>query len=114
MNKEAPYRERAERLKQPIQKVNETMEVDDFLPPRRQLHQRKKKKIKWKPKYPVIRLLVFVFVLLPVIIFSVISYLEGRNVQPAGKKPGSSVGYETIHLEKSNEERPQTSNHTNK
>ncbi|GHH98152.1 LysM peptidoglycan-binding domain-containing protein [Neobacillus kokaensis] len=104
MNKEEPYRQQAERLKQRIQKINETTEVDDQLPPREQLHRRKKKKFKLKLKYPVIRLLVLFFVLLPVIIFSAISYLDGKKVNHAETTTVSPVGYETINLDQSNDE----------
>lgn len=100
MNKEEPYRDQAERLRQRIQKINEKIEDSDELPPREQLHRRKKNKTKWKLKYPVIRLLALFFILLPVIIFSVISYLDGKKINGAVKTSGESVGYETINLEK--------------
>lgn len=101
MNKEEPYRDQAERLKKRIQKINDKVEDGDKLPPREQLHRQKKKKTKWKLKYPVIRLLVLCFILLPIIIFSVISYRDnGKKINGAEKTSGSSVGYETINLEK--------------
>ncbi|MEH7094747.1 LysM peptidoglycan-binding domain-containing protein [Neobacillus vireti] len=103
MNKEEPYRDQAERLKQRIQKINEKVDGDnERLPPREQVHRQKRKKTKWKVKYPVIRLLVLCFILLPIIIFSVISYRDsGGKVNGTQKTSGSSVGYETINLEKS-------------
>ena len=103
MNKEEPYRDQAERLKQRIQKINEKVDGDnDKLPPREQVHRQKRKKTKWKVKYPVIRLLVLCFILLPIIIFSVISYRDsGGKVTGTQKTSGSSVGYETINLQKS-------------
>lgn len=104
MNKEEPYRERAERSKKPIEKIIETTETIDHLPPREQLHRRKKKKIKWKLKYPLIRLLVLFFILLPIIIFSTISYLDGKNMNRVKKTTGSPAGFETINLEQSNNE----------
>ncbi|WP_042457968.1 LysM peptidoglycan-binding domain-containing protein [Neobacillus dielmonensis] len=106
MNKEEPYREQAERLKQRIQKINETIDSNDQLPPREQLHRQKKNKFNWKLKYPVIRLLVLSFILLPLIIFSVISYLDGKTLPGTKKTSGDSVGYETINLEKSKPEKP--------
>ncbi|WML40400.1 LysM peptidoglycan-binding domain-containing protein [Neobacillus sp. OS1-2] len=105
MNKEEPYRDQAERLKQRIQKINDRVEDgnNDKLPPREQVHRQKRKKTKWKLKYPLIRLLVLCFILLPIIIFSVISYRDhAKKVNGAEKTSGSSVGYETINLEKSN------------
>lgn len=104
MNKEEPYRDQAERLKQRIQKINEKIDDNDQLPPREQLHRQKKKKTKWKLKYPVIRLLVLFFILLPVIIFSVISYLDGKKINSTVKTSNDSVGYETINLEKNDSE----------
>jgi len=105
MNSEEPYRDQAERLKQRIEKINEKVDIKDDLPPREHIHRQKKKKTKWKLKYPVIRLLVLFFILLPIIIFSVISYREGANkVNGVPKNTDDSVGYETINLETSNEE----------
>ncbi|WP_462412066.1 LysM peptidoglycan-binding domain-containing protein [Neobacillus sp. Marseille-QA0830] len=109
MNKEEPYREQAERLKQRIQKINDTIDANDQLPPREQLHRQKKDKFKWKLKYPVIRLLVLSFILLPLIIFSVISYLDGKTNTVSTKTSGDSVGYETINLEKSKPDKPNQS-----
>ncbi len=102
MNNEEPYRDQAERLKQRIEKINEKIEDKDVLPPREQIHRQKKKKTKWKLKYPLIRLLVLFFFLLPIIIFSVISYRDGaKKVNGVEKTSNDSVGYETINLEKS-------------
>lgn len=106
MNREEPYREQAERLKQRIQKINEhideKVEAADAMPPREHVHRAKKKKMKWKLKYPVIRLLVLFFILLPVIIFSIISYVDGKKIVRPEKTSGDSV--ETINLEDSNDE----------
>ncbi|NRD80604.1 LysM peptidoglycan-binding domain-containing protein [Bacillus sp. BRMEA1] len=107
MNKEEPYREQAEKLKQRIEKVDEQrieghFESGNALPPREQRHRQKKKKIKWKIKYPVIRLLVVLFILLPVIIFSVISFFDGKKSAVTKTTSGNTVG-ETINLEKPQE-----------
>ncbi|WP_066060891.1 LysM peptidoglycan-binding domain-containing protein [Neobacillus soli] len=100
MNKEEPYRDQAERLKQRIQKINEKVEVNDHLPPREEIHRQKKKKTKWKLKYPVIRLLVLCFILLPIIIFSAISYRDGvKKINGIEKNDGNTKGYEPINLE---------------
>jgi LysM repeat protein len=105
MNNEEPYRDQAERLKQRIEKINEKIEDKDVLPPREQIHRQKKKKTKWKLKYPLIRLLVLFFILLPIIIFSVISYQDGaKTVNGIEKSTKDNVGYETINLEKSKED----------
>lgn len=100
MNTEEPYRDQAERLRRRIEQINEQITVEDkeILPPREQLHRQKKKKTKIKLKYPLIRLLVLFFILLPIIIFSVISYLDGRNINGSVKTSGDSKGYEAINL----------------
>jgi cytoskeletal protein RodZ len=105
MNNEEPYRDQAERLKQRIEKINEKVEDKEVLPPREHIHRQKKKKTKWKLKYPLIRLLVLFFILLPVIIFSVISYRDGaKKTNGVEKTSEESVGYETINLEKSKDD----------
>jgi LysM repeat protein len=105
MNNEEPYRDQAERLKRRIEKINAKVEDKDDLPPRELIHRQKKKKTKWKLKYPVIRLLVLFFILLPIIIFSVISYRDGaKKINGVEKTSEDNVGYETINLEKSTDE----------
>jgi LysM repeat protein len=106
MNKEEPYRDQAERLKQRIEKINDNQPgaAREKLPPREEVHREKRQKTKWKIKYPVIRMLVLSFILLPIIIFSIYSYLEGgKNVGPI-KTGGNSSNYETINFEKSSPE----------
>jgi LysM repeat protein len=97
MNKEEPFRDQAERLKQRIEKINDKNEDTDLIPPRELVHRQKKKKTKWKLKYPVIRLLVLFFILLPIIIFSVVSYMDGKKINGTEKASENSV--ETINLE---------------
>ncbi|MCM3566758.1 hypothetical protein [Neobacillus mesonae] len=104
MNKEEPFREQAERTKQRIDRIVETTDAGGSLPPRSKLHTRKRKRRKWKFKYPLIRILVIFFILLPIIIFSTISYFDGKRVIHVKKSTGSSNYYETIHLDQSNNE----------
>ena len=105
MNKEEPFRSQAERLKRRIEKINEeTTEVRDQLPPREQIHREKRKKTKWKIKYPIIRILVLFFILLPIVIFSAYSYLEEGKGKNTEKVTGKSSGYEVINFEKSETE----------
>jgi hypothetical protein len=109
MNTEEPYRDQAERLKRRIEKINNKNEdSSDLIPPREQIHRQKKTKTKWKLKYPVIRLLVLFFILLPIIIFSVISYLDGKKINGAEKTNGNSAGYEEINFEKPKNEKVKT------
>lgn len=105
MNKEEPFRSQAERLKRRIEKINEeTTEVRDQLPPREQIHREKRKKTKWKVKYPIIRILVLFFILLPIVIFSAYSYLEEGKGSKTEKVTGDSSGYEVINFEKTDTE----------
>jgi LysM repeat protein len=106
MNKEEPYRDQADRLKRRIEKINDNVAAIDDIPPREQVHRQKKKKTKWKLKYPIIRLLVLFFILLPIIIFSVTSYLDGKKIKGIEKTTGNSV--ETINLEKPKKEEVKT------
>lgn len=107
MNKEEPYRNQAEKNRQRIEKtIEKTAEERVQLPPREQVHRekRKKSKTKLKLKYPVIRILVLFFILLPIVIFSVYSYLDGGEKKGPEKVSGDSSGYEVINFEKKNME----------
>lgn len=81
MNKEEPIRDQAERLRKRIEKkeVPHLEEQSAELPPRSRVHYQKKKKTKFKLKYPVIRLLALFFVLLPIISFSIYTINENNK-----------------------------------
>lgn len=79
MNSEKPIRDQAERLRKRVEKTGSHDDKRDSLPPRSEIHRQKQKKTNVKIKYPVIRLMALFFVLLPVIFFSIISYLEGAQ-----------------------------------
>lgn len=103
MNKEDPYRDQAERLRQRVvlQKEDQSNHIKDQLPSRSEAHKQKhrKKKTKIKIKYPLIRLLVLFFILLPITIFSVYTYLDNQN---NGKTKTASVDnskFETVDIE---------------
>jgi LysM repeat protein len=100
MNKEAPYRDQAERTRKKIKrtKSNNTRPEMEELPPRSKLHRQKRNKNKWKVKYPVIRLLALFFILLPISIFSAYSYLNNED-EDAGNGVIKSEGYEKISIE---------------
>jgi len=104
MNKERPYREQAEKLRQKIDidPFEEGEVVDrEELPPRSRVHLQKRKKNKWKLKYPVIRLLVLFFILLPITIFGIYSSLLERPGGDGTKTGGeSSGGFEIIDIER--------------
>lgn len=103
MNSEEPYRDQAERLRERIEKISESTNDDSNLPPRSALHRLKKKKIKWKLKYPLIRMLVLFFILLPITIFSIYSYLEGKKHVGSERVFVSPQGYEAVNYEEPKE-----------
>ncbi|WP_141433366.1 LysM peptidoglycan-binding domain-containing protein [Bacillus sp. 03113] len=103
MNKEDPFREKAERHREKIEKLHQEELTDENektgLPPRAQVHHQTKKKNKWKLKYPVIRLLVLFFILLPIVSFSIYSSLNkgNSNILHVNNNPSS---VETVNLSK--------------
>ncbi|WP_071395623.1 LysM peptidoglycan-binding domain-containing protein [Bacillus tuaregi] len=105
MNKEDPYRDQVERRRQKIKPADfpEGQVVDrEELPPRSRVHQQKRKKNKWKLKYPVIRLLVLFFILLPITIFSIYSAMTKDKIGDSEPVVGESTdGFEFIDIEDS-------------
>jgi LysM repeat protein len=104
MNKEDPYRDQAENLRQSIErkqfKEGQVVEREE-LPPRSRVHHQKQKKNKWKLKFPVIRLLALFFILLPITIFSIYSSVARDKVGGMQKTDGESTeGFESINIEK--------------
>jgi LysM repeat protein len=99
MNKEDPYRDQAERLRQRIERKPVPVDKKEEMSPRANLHRQRKKKTNWKLKYPIIRFLVLCFILLPVSIFGVKAYLDDQKIGGAEKTEGDSSGYETIDFE---------------
>ncbi|CAM3440389.1 hypothetical protein GCM10009865_16040 [Aeromicrobium ponti] len=99
MNKEGPYRDQAERLRKKIDRKQESDKggSKSALPPRSRVHQEKRKKNKWKLKYPVIRLLAMFFILLPITIFSIYNYLSKEKGMGAAEEAGTiETGFETV------------------
>ncbi|MGN7178428.1 hypothetical protein BK139_15380 [Paenibacillus sp. FSL R5-0490] len=99
MNKEDPYRDQAERLRKRIDRKQETGDSGQksALPPRSRIHQEKRKKNKWRVKYPVIRLLALFFILLPITIFSIYQYVSSDKSTNTGLNAESEeIGSETV------------------
>jgi LysM repeat protein len=106
MSKEDPYRDQAEKLRKKIEKTVDAKEVSpkkEELPPRSRLHREKRKKNKWKIKYPVIRLLALFFILLPITIFSMYQYLSNENGGTSDKVNTDQKGFETVGFEEEEE-----------
>ncbi|WP_059170987.1 LysM peptidoglycan-binding domain-containing protein [Bacillus sp. FJAT-27445] len=88
MKKDDPYLEQVEKHRKRIDRARPENGEKSKLPPRSRVHQNKKKKTKFKLKYPVIRLLVLFFILLPLTVFAVISSMEGNKSGPSSAKGG--------------------------
>ncbi|ESU30319.1 hypothetical protein G3A_22265 [Bacillus sp. 17376] len=102
MNKEKPIRDQAERLRKRVERKSEqAVEKKESLPPRSEMHRQKQKKTKVKVKYPVIRLMALLFILLPISFFSIISYLDGAKM-PLNKSL-ERAGVEMINVENRND-----------
>jgi LysM repeat protein len=67
--------DKAESLRELVEQRDEMMQQEDVLslPSRREVHRQKKSKkwVKWKLKYPLIRLLALFFILLPISMLSI-------------------------------------------
>ncbi|MGG3913584.1 LysM peptidoglycan-binding domain-containing protein [Rossellomorea vietnamensis] len=76
-----PYRDQAAKRKVKIERVpgEPPVKKREPLPPRSELHREKHKKNKWKMKYPLISMLLLFFILLPLTVFGIYSYLDNRN-----------------------------------
>lgn len=99
MNKEDPYRDQAERLRKKIDRKQEAeySGQKSALPPRSRVHQEKRKKSKWKVKYPVIRLLALFFILLPITIFSIYQYVSSdKSINTGLNAEIEETGSETV------------------
>nr|WP_315362253.1 LysM peptidoglycan-binding domain-containing protein [Cytobacillus firmus] len=99
MNKEDPYRDQAERLRKKIDRKQEKGDSGQksALPPRSRIHQEKRKKNKWRVKYPVIRLLALFFILLPITIFSIYQYISSdKSINTGLNAESEEVGSETV------------------
>lgn len=109
MNKEEPHRDQAERLRKKIEKVqDDTKDLlnSDELPPRSEIHHQKKKKTKWKLKYPMIRLLFLFFILLPIVSLSIYTINENEKRGSFEKVSNEREDYEVVDVEKNEETVP--------
>lgn len=99
MNKEEPYRDHAERSRQKINNMIDEQIVQRGLPSRSDVHRNNKNKTKWKLKFPIIRLLVLVFILLPIVIFSAYSSIISEQLNSSEKVSSEMSGFEEIKFE---------------
>lgn len=100
MKKEDPYRVQAELQKQRLKKVTSDEEVpvteereESSLPSRSTVHKNKKKKI----KIPIISLLAFLFILLPVALLLI---LNGKDISNLLSTENTSGVFENVNIQK--------------
>lgn len=105
MSKDESYREQIEKHRQRIERVRPVAARASELPPRARVHRHAKKKTAVKLKFPIIRLLVLFFILLPLTVFSIISYWGESKTKPIN----AIGGYEKVVLDDGTEENPESS-----
>ncbi|MGJ7919950.1 LysM peptidoglycan-binding domain-containing protein [Neobacillus sp. LXY-4] len=101
MNKEAPYRQKTDHTRRRIGRttITEGASTSGKLPPRSEIHHQKRKKSSKKVSFPLIRIQVIFFILLPITIFALYTYRD--QILPSEKTPVSEEksGYETITVD---------------
>jgi len=96
-------KDQAENLRKKMENISKQQEDDELqLPPRSEVH--KKKKMKWKVKHPLVRILALFFVLLPISIYSIYHLVEKRPVQVVTIDDES---YETVDVDQQKGHKPQ-------
>ena len=86
--------------------------IDEFstshLPSRKEIHGRKKTKIKWKIKFPLIKLLGLLFILLPITIMAIFYSLSDDESSASSKDSGYNEEIPNITMIGSDSEEKQT------
>jgi LysM repeat protein len=93
--------DQAEGLRELVQQQNQPIKEDRVsLPPRSEVHRKKPKKRekkKWKLKYPLVRLLVLFFILLPISMLSI--YYTNQDSKMVTVVTRSETGsYESVNI----------------
>lgn len=87
--------DQAEHLRKKVDaKLNEEEFSVASLPSRKEVHGKKKQKIVWKIKFPLVKLLALFFVLLPITIFAFYTYFTKDDKPVISKKEESSFSSE--------------------
>ncbi|QGQ46725.1 LysM peptidoglycan-binding domain-containing protein [Metabacillus sediminilitoris] len=73
--------------------IDEYKEVHGDYPPRGEVHKDKKKKTKLKMKYPIISLLAFIFILLPILIITIYYSNDSDNTVTINQPSGNEMVY---------------------
>ena len=87
--------DQAKQLRQTVKDNRDGNRNSTKLPPRREVHKDKKKKTKFKIKYPVIRLLALLFVLIPIFILSYMYQNKDELIKTNAPKQ-STENHDTI------------------
>jgi LysM repeat protein len=114
MNREDLNRQKTESTRRRVGRatIQEKTESTGGLPPRSEIHHQKREKKRKKQTFPLIRLQVVFFILLPIIIFVI--YTNRDSIFPSSSKTVSEEksGYETISIDNSDSEKKSKSNDT--
>jgi LysM repeat protein len=104
MSKEEPYREKIEHARKRIENnINEDQPFSSGLPSRREIHQKRRKTKKRELGFPLLRVLVIAFILLPAIIFSLYTYRDHFLPTKVKQVVEENDGYETISIDQPNQ-----------
>lgn len=100
-NKETQHYDQAQYLRNMVHDNSisqmEHVKEQPSLPPRSEVHKKKKAKIKWKIKHPIVRLLAIFFILLPIIILSI--YYKNNGVNHVIVPDSNSHGVTEVEVE---------------
>ncbi|RSK27478.1 LysM peptidoglycan-binding domain-containing protein [Bacillus sp. HMF5848] len=94
-------KDQAERLRERVELVKGAEQTTE-LPPRADIHKKKEnnKKVKLKVKYPIIRLLLLFFILLPISILAIKYYSSEQNVKTVNEPQLQSDNvYEAVNID---------------
>lgn len=95
-------RDQADSLREKI--LDEIKETTGTYPSRSEVHKKRRKQ-KRKMKYPLLRFLTFLFILVPIVVLILTYYFEQKRLHPSGVNPSD---YDAVIIEhhKGNTEKP--------
>lgn len=99
-----PAEDQATRLRTRVENMHQSRNhVQKALPPRKEFHQNKKQKTKWKISFPLIRLLVIVFIVIILLFLTIKFWGEGYLSSAETSATQDSFDQVKIKLQSSNE-----------
>lgn len=91
--KDLRQKDQADQLREKVQSDRDDFEWNtSSLPSRKEVHSRKKQKVKMKIKFPLVKLLALFFVLLVITTFAIYSFLT-KDDEPSKKASGNEDSY---------------------